>query len=310
MSEMVEAKGYFIYYDKNRGMQEYILDNRLTGVRGFRGKSTPDDNHEKREKHESAEAAHDRGSAPFAKRTETVRGTGARAIGSSEYKKLVNMLVSLSAVLFIICFLMGAGIIQSDGKISELERDMNALNNAFGYVLGQVNTMGQQLAQTQTAIHAFSQNQAQPVFAPGDAAIQPTPAPTPLAQNEAPTQTPEPQRQSSDVHLPQATIPPTQPPFNISTFNTPVPTQTPGRGLTHEQAMAAMIELSGGFDTYTVQRGDTLSGISIRYYGTTDMIETIMEVNGITHPDMIFFGRTLLMPRLESAEDDNSNRDE
>jgi len=312
MSEMMEAKGYFIYYDKNRGMQEYILDNRLTGVKTFKGKES-EDNHEKHEKREKSGTVVERGTASFAKKTdrteraeraEVPRGTGARNMSSPEYKKVINMLVSLSAVLFILCFIMGAGLIQSDGKINDLERDLSALNGAFSHVVGQVNQLNQQVlhanAQVQTLINA--QTQAQPVYSPADTPIQaaqpaqPTPDPRPMP-------TPEPQNQQTQqtVQLPQATIPPSQPPVDLSSLNTPMPTPSPNRGLTQQEATVLALEM-GNFDTYMVQRGDTLSGISLRYYGTTEMIETIMEVNGITHPDMIFFGRVLLMPRMENAE--------
>ncbi|MCL2703569.1 MAG: LysM peptidoglycan-binding domain-containing protein [Defluviitaleaceae bacterium] len=312
MSEMVEAKGYFIFYDRNRGMQEYILDHRLSSVRGFsRGKAG-----------EKAGKTVDFRTRSDSYRTrDSSRGTEKRVMGSPEYKKVVNMLVSLSAVLFVICFIMGAGLIQGDGKITQLEKDMSALNSAFGYVLNQVNQM---VAQASEPVFApADQNRAPSNFdenrgvvnilpetqdvtiIPRDyTAISTTPEPetvpttSPLNISATPQPVTEP-----GVHQPQTTPSPNQIPVNLSEPPAVNPTATPNVGLTHQDAMAALME-NGEFDTYTVQRGDTLSGICFRYYGTTDMIEKVMEVNGITHPDMIFFGRVLLMPRVETVMDE------
>ncbi|MCL2674076.1 MAG: hypothetical protein FWE92_01955, partial [Defluviitaleaceae bacterium] len=38
-SKLAEMKGYFIYYDKNRGMHEYMLDNKTTRIKVFSAES-------------------------------------------------------------------------------------------------------------------------------------------------------------------------------------------------------------------------------------------------------------------------------
>jgi nucleoid-associated protein YgaU len=50
-------------------------------------------------------------------------------------------------------------------------------------------------------------------------------------------------------------------------------------------------------DTYTVEQGDNLIYISIRFYGTSDMVGQIMELNGLDDPDKIFSGRVLKLPK-------------
>lgn len=50
----------------------------------------------------------------------------------------------------------------------------------------------------------------------------------------------------------------------------------------------------GGYITYTVQPGDTLSGIAQRY-GTNYM--TIAELNGISNPNLISVGQVLKIPQ-------------
>ena len=46
--------------------------------------------------------------------------------------------------------------------------------------------------------------------------------------------------------------------------------------------------------TYTIQRGDTLYGIALKF-GTT--VQAIVSANGLTNPDIIYAGQTLVMDK-------------
>ncbi|MCL2407586.1 MAG: LysM peptidoglycan-binding domain-containing protein, partial [Defluviitaleaceae bacterium] len=222
----------------------------------------------------------------------------------TEYKKMVNMLVSLSAVLFVITFIMGAGVIQADNNITRLENDLHALNNAFIYVQGRVNQLAGQ-------VHAQSiseqQNAAVPVFAPDD---------VPLAQlQEQTNQTAQQTNNQQDATLQNVLVLPnehvqgsnnqqnqnvtTPPATHPPAYNQNLPQATPRvrLGMSFEEALALSIIINE-FDSYIIQRGDTLSGIVHRFYGSADLIEVVMEVNNILHPDLIMFGSELLLPRL------------
>lgn len=48
-----------------------------------------------------------------------------------------------------------------------------------------------------------------------------------------------------------------------------------------------------GFGTYTIRRGDTLSGLAQRYNTTT---QNLAQLNGIENPDLIYAGDTLRVP--------------
>ena len=48
--------------------------------------------------------------------------------------------------------------------------------------------------------------------------------------------------------------------------------------------------------SYTVKVGDTLAGISQMYYGTTEKVQEICELNGITYEDPILPGQKILLP--------------
>ncbi len=48
--------------------------------------------------------------------------------------------------------------------------------------------------------------------------------------------------------------------------------------------------------SYTVKVGDTLAGISQMYYGTTEKVQEICDLNGITDEDPILPGQKILLP--------------
>ena len=48
--------------------------------------------------------------------------------------------------------------------------------------------------------------------------------------------------------------------------------------------------------SYTVKVGDTLAGISQMYYGTTEKVQEICSLNGITDEDPILPGQKILLP--------------
>lgn len=48
--------------------------------------------------------------------------------------------------------------------------------------------------------------------------------------------------------------------------------------------------------TYIVQKGDTLTGISVSHYGTDKRVRDICELNNISNPDDIFYGQKILLP--------------
>ena len=60
----------------------------------------------------------------------------------------------------------------------------------------------------------------------------------------------------------------------------------------------AAAETSAGILTeYTVQKGDSLSRISEKYYGTMSRVKDICAMNGITSEDVIYAGQKILLPK-------------
>ena len=48
---------------------------------------------------------------------------------------------------------------------------------------------------------------------------------------------------------------------------------------------------------YTIKYGDTLWGICNDFYGSPEMLTSVMEINGITDVDMLFAGERIVLPQ-------------
>jgi nucleoid-associated protein YgaU len=74
----------------------------------------------------------------------------------------------------------------------------------------------------------------------------------------------------------------------------PQPTPTPEPTVESEtpQTQAAVAQPTA----YTIKKGDTLIGISLRNYGSNTKVSEICALNGITDPDDIKIGQEILLP--------------
>lgn len=61
---------------------------------------------------------------------------------------------------------------------------------------------------------------------------------------------------------------------------------------------------AGGTTTITIQRGDTLTELAIKYNTT---VARLVELNNITNPNLIFSGATLIVPSGETSQDTDGN---
>ncbi len=76
---------------------------------------------------------------------------------------------------------------------------------------------------------------------------------------------------------------------------TPTPEPTPEVTVESEtpQTQAAAVAQP---TAYTIKKGDTLIGISLRNYGSNTKVSEICALNGITDPDDIKIGQEILLP--------------
>ena len=262
-SSLSESRGYFIYYDRNTNMHEYMLSNKATESEiqsatyveipkmervetpappPYFDESSPEEMIRKRQEHRHAKRS------------------------AREHKRTLNLLVSMSAVLFVVCFVLGAGLMQSQSRIGTMEVQIIQLSAAYRNLYTQV---------------------ANPVFATVPAAP---------VQHEQPEQ---PQAPGTEVNERSEGLEidgiPVSPPVNIAppaqeTATTPAPAPQPTTPAAPTTPIARSIP-----ETYTIQPGDSLSAISMYFYGT-DRVAEILAINGMSDPNMIISGTTILLP--------------
>jgi len=250
-SSLVENRGYFIYYEKNTAMHEYMLSNN-TESKTATFIETP--------KFEQAEVPvqefHLKESPEEIIRKRQEQRAGKRFL--KDNKRTLNLLVSMSAVLFIVCFILGAGLLQSHDRIETLEFQIFQLNTAYRNLYNQV---------------------ANPVFAPSAASAVIASANEEEQEEADTTEATEPVYEEEELEISGI---PVHPPVNEQ----PQPAPQTAPPIT----AASIIP-----ETYTIQPGDSLSAISMYFYGE-DRIDEILALNGLENADMIIAGRTILLP--------------
>jgi len=283
---MGEVSGYFIYYEKNVNMHEYMLANKVveyTPKKPTMIEKTPfsyagdeddpedsstiyDDDTDESPRYSdySSRGRHQMEPEEIIRRHQADKAR--RKAPVAEQKRALNMVASLCAILFIVSFILGVGFIRSQDRIDTLEEEIRLLGIGIRNVMAQANDQeglieGQQEDQNPLAAAFAEQEQTPPQDT--DYATLPTPEPT---------DPPEP--------------PPQAPPPDTTT---PEPTQEP----TTTEAATTFGEVP---ESYTIQYGDNLLAISIRFFDDPGMVEAIMELNGIEDPDHIVAGRTIALP--------------
>ena len=181
----------------------------------------------------------------------------------NEYKKMSNIFSSLSAVLFLVCFIMGAGLIQSDDKINELEKRLVKLDESYRYILSQI-----------------KDDNVQSVFAQNNTSyLEQSTEHTTLSTTNTISHT---TNETNTISTTETT--------SVSTTETTTQTTT--------QTTSSLLNNinKDSLKKYEVKEGDSLELISKKFYGNRSKIEEIMNINGLDNPDKIYSGMTLLLP--------------
>ena len=338
-SGLSEAQGYFIYYDKNQAMQDYMIKHKVEDqaeanrtlidsylkapddqgirqpLRSYR--SAPTDF--RASKSDAAPAVDEQ---PMPSKMALPRHTGAAnkdrfapsllapKAAPHEQRRTMNLLVSLSAVLFIICFVMGAGLIQNQDRISLLEEQIIQLSTAYRnmYLNNAPENITSVFAAQQDG--ADDSNESEQNAASGsvirvdgndelaaserdanDEAIKSSAQNTPTDE-EPFIPSPTASDPINEGNQATQTLVPTP-----TTTPTVVPTQAPDPGDDASKAASSEDTPRRIIPTsYTIQPGDNLNWISTHFYGDKSMVPSILALNDIEDANKITAGRTILLP--------------
>lgn len=283
---MAEIPGYFIYYEKNTNMHEYMLVNKsteytaksptlveLTPVEYATGDETQSDDDESPVTGYDDYEKHNEGRFTFgatrnAQPEEIIRNrekTKARRRGNIlEQKRAMNLVAGLCAVLFVVSFILGVGLIRNQDRLDNAEAQIRQLTMALrNHMAAEVEAVfaGDVPAYVADFPELPDTGILTPELPPAyEYTAQPTPVPAPTPAPPAPTPA-------------------------------PAPVQTPPPAAAEETAIVAPVP-----ETYTIQPGDSLLAISLYFFGDANMMYAIMELNGFDNPDLIVAGRTIALP--------------
>lgn len=277
-----EVKGYFIYYDRNEGMHEYMLQNKFAKPK--EAEAYFEDDIEIRDTSETAETVENTGdmenelhkdeivekirnsfTKERAPNPRTVRRKGKVV---TEQKKLVNLLGTLSAALFCACFVMGASIIRNDDRIDNVEKQMAAMDNSYTYLMKTIKEGNVQ--------NVFAAQNGESLKTENSSSIKPKEEPTKIYTTVTEEKTTEKTTETTTKKTTETTTKKT----------TEKPTKTTEKN----------IKTSAEKTKYVVKEGDSLTGISIKFYGTNKKTKEIMAENNIDDPDKIYYGMVLRLP--------------
>ncbi|MCL2285277.1 MAG: LysM peptidoglycan-binding domain-containing protein [Firmicutes bacterium] len=280
---LADVGGYFIYYEKNVNMHEYMLTNKtadypppptfveLTTVEGV-----PDEYDTLQGMHEDYEDDHNEITTHHIANPEEVirrhrvnrlKRRGLRA----DQKRPSSLLAGLCAVLFVVSFVMGVGLIRNQDRIDRMEGEIRQLVTAHRNLFAQISNLefAPVFAETNPPVVPESS-------AHFDTHVYDTATPEEVVEAQPPVQPAPPS--AEPVYLPQPE---------------PLPSPEP-LPQAYYYSEAAMPSIPA---TYTIRPGDSLLGISLYFFGNVGMVEEIMALNGLEDPDHIVAGRTIALPQ-------------
>lgn len=270
---MARQEGYYIYYEKNQQMQEYMIS--------VQGNMTVD----------AKPAAEDQAVASFRK---IIAGKKEK---KEEQKKTPAFMYAASACLTITVLVIGINFLndyqkmqQTTENITEEVRQVagfpestakeDAAQEQEEHIRDEEQDTISQGAEKENAAQSAEQEEKQQAGEREEAARDTDPESTDgedeqeITVQDSVTETirEENQRQTEEQEKKEA--------------QTTDSAAEPGK----EEAGA------GAYESYTIQFGDSLYKISTRKYGTMDMIPEICRLNGISTEDIIYPGQKILLP--------------
>ena len=288
---MAEIGGYFIYYEKNVNMHEYMLTNKTVD---YSTKTPPptfveitpvdpvqedfeepvfftngdeDDDYDKN----TTRFTYDSDPDDVIRRHKA--NTAKRRVARADQRRASGLLAGLCAVLFVVSFVMGVGLIRNQDDIRRMEAQIQQLVTAHRNLFAQL----------------YSPPQAAPVFAEAAA-----PAEMATAESEyTPAYVPAPAVQVAEPAPAAPAVQPAPAAAPVTPVAAPAAAEPEAVPVYYEQeAIIPPIP-----ETYTIRPGDSLLAISLYFFGNITMVDAILELNGIENPDLIVAGRTILLPQ-------------
>lgn len=295
----IELKGFIIYYERNEAMSEYMLNNQFLSNPELEEKRAKEATLKSSSKVQKIDKkAKDTTSKELKQPKETQTTTQPKKVTienkksienkrNIESKKSINIFGSLTAVLLLVSFVMGAGLIQNEDRITKLETQLNKIDETYKYLLLQVTNESVQNVFAETTYSDFDYEDGNNSYAYSEINLQEEQSSYQEQENL--------QLESSDNEN------------NSSTQQYTLDEQKGGTELIQQQTSYDKLQekqnyytqnnvLEDSYETYVIKDGDSLEKISRQFYGNTEKISEIMDINQIEDADKIYSGMSIKLP--------------
>lgn len=307
-------KGYACFYEKNDSMLAYMVDNKAQahepeqyGQEKYdRAKARQE---ERRNQYEQRGQRLWGGAEPSEKRrTRTEKGSQ----GVSQGASLKTMRMSAAAVFAVLCLIGVAAITRENGEGTIGERVNQFLarfsdeqpgtgdamqESGTSETVSDIHNSGTLMAENSLIDAIRQENQGAMAVSGQAVSVQPmqtTESEEPEPSEQTPEVQPEPGTPSQDegqeaLSQESQTSESQEPAEQENPDSQDVAAQGPAISEIESQQQSQP-------ESYVIQRGDTLIGISTRRYGNDSYVQAICELNGITNADNIQIGQKILLP--------------
>lgn len=286
-----KQNGYYIYYDKNKAMQEYMVDRnegksvekevevKDSAIKSFRKLA------EEKKAKRAEKAKEEPKAAVYEEDTEPKPQPQSQ---SKALPKTTRFLYAASTFLVLTVLVIGVTMINNYDKMKNMEATLaEMMSSTEGAVAANVDNDSQdEVRKRQNTTEA--PNETDPVFEENtESAAEETETGTEDAQAAEESDTTdlngaEAAPEGTDLNNEQAAAA-EQPETTANAGNDEV-----------QPASAAADHVSQS--SYVVKAGDTLADICKLYYGSADRLDEICALNGIDDPNKILLGQKILLP--------------
>ena len=304
MNSIVDTSGYFIYFDKNNGMHEYMLNNKIINLGiGAKFESTfkklkkplPPEVDDDIEEESIAAQSISKSTSTKNKKSKNNNVNDKFNLKSTTVKnqnKKINILMSLCSILLLVCIGMETGLVNSKERIASLEEQIASMDN-------EIDSINKDDTQT-----VFAQDETEVPVDTNSVTITPVDTSNKSVDEDTSNQSTN-ENTLEDIVVPietpdeQVATIPEETEEEIITETSEITSPEPTEPTTNNEESTSKNPIYGTNnvpETYVVQKGDSLGYISMKFYGNLSMGEDIMTLNGMSDPDQLYYGQVITLP--------------
>ncbi len=265
--KMHQQSGYYIYYERNECMQNYMVSLRAA------------------ERHpEEFEA--DRAAHQFRERTSEKRQEIHR-------RRSAALMTCLSLALMLVIMVIGIAMLNNYEKMQNMEQVLYQISGKIDQN-GEVEEAAQlrevALAEEQEMETSQAVDEAAPSVSREDLALKTEEEEEQLKPEMAEAEPEEEQRETEEETQQEV-----QPELTDSTQEAEIPEES--QEVAEIEAIQEVATQAASQQTvYVIQKGDTLAKICMKYYGNLARMDEICEMNQIVDKDNILYGQKIILP--------------